>query len=279
MAATRAGGSALRTGSGFPRTLGLLRNAGLRAADVLLPPRCLACGAIAPRDGALCGACWGGLSFIERPFCACCGLPFEFHIAEGALCGGCAAGAPAFEAARAVLRYDEASRPLILSFKHGDRMQAGRHFGGWMARAGGELTQQADLVAPVPLHWRRLAARRYNQSAELARGVAAAAGIGLCVDLLRRVRATPSQGRSQPPGPAPQCPRRLCGCAAAAGSSPGFPYPAGRRRADDRRHARIRGPRAQAGRRRPGRCAGAGAGRPRRSAGVTAIGGSAAGPS
>lgn len=185
---------ASQAGSAPGRAVALLRTAALRAADALLPPRCLGCGAIAPRDGALCGACWGGLSFIERPWCACCGLPFEFDIEDGALCGGCAAGPPAFDAARAVLRYDDASRPLILSFKHGDRMQAGRHFGGWMARTGADLAQQADLVAPVPLHWRRLAARRYNQSAELARGVAAAAGIGLCVDLLRRTRATPSQG-------------------------------------------------------------------------------------
>ena len=36
--------------------------------------------------------------------------------------------------------------------------------------------------------------RRYNQSAELARGVAAAGGVELCVDLLRRTRATSSQG-------------------------------------------------------------------------------------
>ncbi len=191
---TDGAGSASRAGSAPARTLGFLRSAALRAADALLPPRCLACGAIAPQDGAVCGACWGGLSFIERPWCACCGLPFEFAAAEDTLCGACAAKAPAFDSARAVLRYDDASRPLILSFKHGDRMQAGRYFGRWMARTGADLAARADLVAPVPLHWRRLVARRYNQSAELARGVAAASGAGLCVDLLRRTRPTPSQG-------------------------------------------------------------------------------------
>ena len=191
---TEGTGSAPQAGNAPARSLGFLRSAALRVADTLLPPRCLACGAIAPQDGAVCGACWGGLSFIERPWCACCGLPFEFAAAEDTLCGACAAKAPAFDSARAVLRYDDASRPLILTFKHGDRMQAGRHFGHWMARAGTELVARADLVAPVPLHWRRLAARRYNQSAELARGVAAASGVGLCVDLLRRTRPTPSQG-------------------------------------------------------------------------------------
>ncbi len=192
--ATDAGSDAAQTRSGPGRALGLLRKAGLWAADGLLPPRCLACGVIAPRDGAVCGACWGALAFIDRPFCACCGLPFEFDIADGSLCGACAARQPAFDSARAALRYDDSSRPLILSFKHGDRIQAGRHFGGWMARAGGDLAAHADLVAPVPLHWRRLVARRYNQSAELARGVAAASGVELCVDLLRRTRATPIQG-------------------------------------------------------------------------------------
>jgi len=49
------------------------------------------------------------------------------------------------------------------------------------------------LVAPVPLHWRRLAARRYNQSALLAREIARARGLPLCPDLMRRLRATPSQ--------------------------------------------------------------------------------------
>ena len=33
-----------------------------------------------------------------------------------------------------------------------------------MARAGAELLADADLVAPVPLHWRRLFMRRYNQA-------------------------------------------------------------------------------------------------------------------
>jgi predicted amidophosphoribosyltransferase len=31
-----------------------------------------------------------------------------------------------------------------------------------MARAGGELLADADALLPVPLHWRRLWARRFN---------------------------------------------------------------------------------------------------------------------
>jgi ComF family protein len=62
-----------------------------------------------------------------------------------------------------------------------------------MARIGRPLIEQADIVVPVPLHWRRLIARRYNQAAELARRIAREAGLPHAPDLLRRVRATAMQ--------------------------------------------------------------------------------------
>ena len=70
-----------------------------------------------------------------------------------------------------------------------------------MARAGSELLAEADLIAPVPLHWRRLLTRRYNQALLLARAVVRAApeeaggttGARLAPDLLRRHRWTGSQ--------------------------------------------------------------------------------------
>ena len=51
-----------------------------------------------------------------------------------------------------------------------------------------------DLLVPVPLHRRRLLARRYNQSALLARRLGRLAGCPVCVDALRRTTATPSLG-------------------------------------------------------------------------------------
>ncbi len=162
--------------------------------DALLPPRCLCCGAGVDRQGGLCPGCWTGLSFIAPPFCACCGLPFEYEAQAGSLCGACLAEPPAFGRARAVLVYDDGSRPLVLSFKHGDRLHAAGAYGGWLARAGKELLADADLVAPVPLHWGRLFRRRYNQAALLAQALSRQAGVPTMPDLLVRRRATPTQG-------------------------------------------------------------------------------------
>ena len=51
---------------------------------------------------------------------------------------------------------------------------------------------------PVPLHWRRLWARRFNQSASLAQAVAAVSGLPVLHGALKRAKATLHQvGLSQ----------------------------------------------------------------------------------
>ncbi len=65
--------------------------------------------------------------------------------------------------------------------------------GRWMARSGEELLVDADVLVPVPLHRTRLVARRFNQSALLARSISALAGVPVDVDVLRRVKATAPQ--------------------------------------------------------------------------------------
>ncbi|HEY1720711.1 MAG TPA: ComF family protein [Magnetospirillaceae bacterium] len=164
------------------------------AVDAFLPGRCLRCGAIVGETGALCTACWEGMSFITAPQCDTCGQPFEVDLAGSSLCAACMADPPGYNRARAVFRYDDASRALILRFKHGDRTAAAPHFARWMARAGSTLLADADVIVPVPLHPWRLWRRRYNQAAMLASAIARQADKTCVPDALARVRATPSQG-------------------------------------------------------------------------------------
>jgi ComF family protein len=176
-------------------------DAGIAAAfratlDALLPPHCLTCEAEVAVQGTLCAACFRGLGFITEPLCARCGVPFA-HAGQAdarGLCPGCAAAPPVFAAARAALRYDEGAKRLILPFKHADRTDLAAPLAAQMARAGAALLARADLVAPVPAHWRRRLARRYDQAALLAHAVARRAGRPCAPDLLRRTRATPALG-------------------------------------------------------------------------------------
>ena len=176
---------------------GAVTGVGRAVLDAVLPPLCLGCNEIVEAPGALCAACWQGFSFISAPHCACCGTPFAEDLGDEALCAGCLVRRPRYHRARAALVYDDQSRRLVLPFKHGDRTDIARACGGWMARAGADLLASADLVAPVPLHWRRLLVRRYNQAALLARIVVRTAAprreLHLAPDLLRRRRWTGSQ--------------------------------------------------------------------------------------
>jgi ComF family protein len=62
-----------------------------------------------------------------------------------------------------------------------------------VGRAGDEIMAEVDAIVPVPLHWRRLWTRRFNQSAMLAAAVSAASGIPMVTAALKRVKATVQQ--------------------------------------------------------------------------------------
>jgi ComF family protein len=161
--------------------------------DLVLPPRCLRCGLAVDSQGRLCAECWRSLTFLGPPQCRLCGYPLPHALPEAPLCGECAREAPAYDRARAALRYDDGARRLILAFKHADRTDIAPAFGVWLARAGAELLAEAELIAPVPLHRFRLLKRGYNQAAILAQALAKATALPLIPDLLQRQRATASQ--------------------------------------------------------------------------------------
>lgn len=175
----------------------MARQAARVALDAVLPPICLSCAASVAESGTLCPGCWAKIVWLGPPLCACCGLPFPVEggaMAPELLCAACSREPPVFARARAAFGYDEASKGLILGFKHADRLHGAPAFARWMARAGAELLEGVDLVCPVPLHWTRLAWRRFNQSAVLAREVGRLAGRPYVGDLLKRRRRTPQQG-------------------------------------------------------------------------------------
>lgn len=153
------------------------------------------CSATVAEDGALCAECWDGVQFLGPPACACCGYPFEYEVPSESLCAACQRHGPQYDRARAVFAYNDASRPLILTFKHADQTHQSPAFGRWLARAGTALIADADLLVPVPLHRLRLFARRFNQAALLAHALGRESGKPVAADLLRRRRRTPSQGR------------------------------------------------------------------------------------
>src|SRR5882672_4214445 len=176
--------------------LGACRTAWSHAArlalDVALPTLCVSCRE--PVDGeGVCAECWAKLSFIAPTFCPRLGIPFVYDPGPYLLSMEAIANPPAYQRARAAVRYHDVARTLVHALKYQDRTDLAPAMGRWMARAGRGLLTGADLLVPVPLHWRRGWSRRYNQSGALARVIGQQSGVKVAAEALRRVRATEQQ--------------------------------------------------------------------------------------
>jgi ComF family protein len=160
--------------------------------DTVLPPSCLACDAPVEKEGQFCVGCFRSANFVSAPFCRCCGVPRPFAEPGGVMqkCPPCLEEAPAFTQARAALRYDDTAKRMILPLKYADHTEAVNGLAELMRRPGEQLLQAATLLVPVPLHAKRLRARRFNQAALLAIQLARLTGRPLGVDTLIRHRET-----------------------------------------------------------------------------------------
>lgn len=169
------------------------------AVDLLYPPACLCCGRAVGNADGLCGPCWRDTAFIGGTVCDSCGIPLPLGPpGEVAQCDDCLVHPPAWMQGRSALLYSDMGRKMVLGLKHGDRQEIAKPAGLWMARAIAGMLPDNSLIAPVPLHWLRLAKRRYNQSALLAKALARETGLAWCPDLLQRVRRTPTlDGKSR----------------------------------------------------------------------------------
>ena len=161
---------------------------------LLYPPHCLSCAAPVTTEFGLCGACWKATPFVTGLVCDICGTPLPgTEDGTPVHCDDCLTIARPWDRGRAALVYKDNGRNLVLALKHGDRLDLVRPAAKWMQAAAAPILRPGMLVAPVPLHWRRLLRRRYNQAALLSRAVAATAGLEHCPDLLIRTRRTPTQ--------------------------------------------------------------------------------------
>ncbi|PWK63288.1 ComF family protein [Aminobacter sp. AP02] len=162
-------------------------------ARMLFPPVCAGCRRQVTQPGALCGACWPKLRFLEKPWCEVMGTPFSHDFGAGFLSAEAIANPPPFNRARAAVAYSGVARRMVQGLKFHDRTDLAPWMARWMLRAGSELVADAEVVVPVPLHWRRFYWRQFNQSAELARTIASLSGVPFAPGAVRRLKPTRQQ--------------------------------------------------------------------------------------
>ncbi|MDP5086745.1 MAG: double zinc ribbon domain-containing protein [Yoonia sp.] len=165
----------------------------------IYPAQCVACDALTDDDFGLCSACWREARFIGGLICDTCGTPLPGEGDEENLqCDDCMTIARPWDKGRSVLVYSGVGRKLILGLKHGDRTDLALPAARWMAQRIAKWPLLDTVLVPVPLHWVRLARRRYNQSALLALALANVMDRPVCVDALLRPKKTkPLEGHSR----------------------------------------------------------------------------------
>lgn len=172
---------------------GWIGRASQQVLDAIYPPRCIACPSWTETPAGLCSKCWSETTFFSGDVCSFCGVPVATGGGEEQLvCEGCHKNQPCWDAGRSAVAYDGTGRRLVLALKHSDRLDTAPVLAQWMVQAARPLIDPDTLIIPVPLHWRRLLARKFNQASELSKHMARETGASVLPDALWRVTATPS---------------------------------------------------------------------------------------
>jgi len=90
---------------------------------------------------------------------------------------------------------DSKSHQLLMQIKYGHRPDIALWMGEMLAREliGRGFFDTIDGIIPIPLHWRRKFKRGYNQSNEIARGVACVTGLPILKNVVVRYRNNETQ--------------------------------------------------------------------------------------
>ena len=165
----------------------------LSTLNSLVPSSCLLCNGYVRGLKPLCNGCENDLPWNNHA-CLRCAIPI--HDA-GYICGQCLQAPPIFQHAFCAFRYEEPVAGLLNRFKHNGKLACGHWLAHGLADAIARHYQEKkillpDCVMPVPLHWKRLRSRGFDQGLEISKVLARKLVLPLSNTLYRQ-RATNSQ--------------------------------------------------------------------------------------
>jgi ComF family protein len=176
-------------------------------ANLIFPPSCVGCDAELEEEASaagrsLCETCLDQIEFFTAPFCLRCGAPVPFVqdvapggakvAAKNAGCYRCRGRKMWFDSTIALGHYGGRLREMLLRMKQarGDAISLAMGRLIWERNRERLAALDADVVAPIPLHWRRRIAHRTNSSAVMAEVLSSKLGVPRADGLLRRTRST-----------------------------------------------------------------------------------------
>lgn len=161
--------------------------------DFLVPPLCIYCKKPVVDAHAICKDCFMQISFIDFPCCDDCGAALAYENSICTSCLGTLQEWKQYDQIRSVFEYDEFSKLSILALKHGDATYVAKFFANIMYSRFRNIFSETDLILYVPIHFKRLLKRHYNQAALIAVHIGKCSHKNVSHDNLIRVKNTKSQ--------------------------------------------------------------------------------------
>ena len=153
--------------------------------NYLFPQPCFLCGDISAQ--AICEDCLNDLPYLKTA-CVCCGM----NLPISDICGNCASNPPIFNQAKALFPYSYPVNILIQVAKFQGNFAILKLLGDLMGQ-GFKNEKQPDVLIPIPLHFKRLHKRGYNQSLEIAKRIAFHTGTHINNEVCQRIKDTAQQ--------------------------------------------------------------------------------------
>ncbi|MFP4508356.1 MAG: double zinc ribbon domain-containing protein [Candidatus Acetothermia bacterium] len=172
---------------------------GCSLLDILYPPHCYLCGEPVEEHRYICRDCLDDFQEITGPVCEKCGKP---SLKSGGLCSRCATGDREFFLARSFGSYEPGGglAKSIKGLKYEGERALAKDLGALLELGEtGDLVEQVEAVAFVPLSREKLEERGFNQAELLARVLARRRDLPL-LRALEKVEVTRPQaelGREQ----------------------------------------------------------------------------------
>ena len=158
--------------------------------DFIIPPYCSVCSnLLASNEKAVCENCFNSISVIVPPFCERCGSPGD------AVCNDCILHPHKFTRGRALGKYTEVLRELVLLFKGRRKISIGKRLGNLLGRIikNDEIISRVDGIIPVPLYPVAKRIRGYNQSEILCNEISTLTSIPTITGVLLQDKPTKPQ--------------------------------------------------------------------------------------
>ncbi len=148
--------------------------------DFAYPPHCAVCGAHIEAAALLCAECWLAIEKARSTLAS-------VNVAEPELAD--------FKFIKNIIlgEFSGVLQEAIYALKFRNQPQLGRELGRRMGVWRAESLAEVDYLLPVPLHPARMRERGYNQSEEIAIGLAEVLGVPMCNGILHRAQNTRQQ--------------------------------------------------------------------------------------